>query len=497
MTLPLLTDQKESPGLTFAEPGDSQSFASAAFGVADKILKAKDAPIVDVLRHPDAYKDIFTTAERSTRLTGNMVSETASREEAYDRRIAAVKAATGIDLENPERGGYAIDARKAIRDEVRAGGLQPIDAKGGVPEYQKRLFEQKLAELQKDHPDLNFGDVDTEARTLAKGAADAAAKAAAADVNPVASFGAQIAGGLVGSRRDPLFIGSLFAGPTSAVGRTAFARIASSSLFTGLFNAGLSAVEQPAVQDWRAKIGLESGVIPALHDVGTALVMGMIPGAAVQGIKEGLATPLRRVLAGHPEPGDLEAVHAGLTPGAPREAAALAAGAESTAADRATLTVPEPKGVTPELHDDMLAAALKRADDPSEASPEAVAAVRAAETRTPETPPATEIEQRIAAVAPKSEREAIDAADQALDDIGRREGMAAMRDGLDTVRAERDAVRAERLAAEPAEKPASKDPLGKIPWLDDSGNPKLLTAKAAAAVGERDDLFAMLVRVCK
>lgn len=521
MTLPLLTDQKESPGITFAEPDDGQSFASS---VGQTVYKYGYGALVDPLVNPQAYKDVYTTAERSTRLTGNMVSESAAREEAYDRRIAAVKKATGIELENPERGGYAIDARKAIRDEVRAGGLQPIDAKGGVPEYQKRVFDQNLAALQKDHPDLDFGDVDTEARTLAKGAADAAAKAAA-DVNPIAALATGFAGGLVGSRRDPLFIGSMFAGPTSAVGRTAFARIASSSLFTGLFNAGISAVEQPTVQDWRGRIGMESGVIPALHDVGLAFVLGMIPGALIQGGKEAFSAPLRRVLAGHPEPGDIEAVHAGLTPAAPREAAALAAGAESTAADRATLTIPEPKSfdqfVKPagmserewattgrwnaiaagaqkqQLHDDMLAAALKRADDQAEPSPEAVAAVRAGESRSPDVPPATEIEQRIAAAAPKSEREAIAAADEALDDIGRRESMAALRGGIDAVKAEEANARTARLAESEPPKIPAKDPIGKIPWIDDSGNPKLLTTKAAAAIGERDDLFAMLVRSCK
>lgn len=522
MTLPLLTDQKESPGVTFAEPGSAEGFATALKRSAFPLSTAA----LDIARNPELYGDIFTKAERSVRLTGNMVSESAARSEAYENRIKAIKDATGIELENPERGGYAIDARKAIRDEVRAGGLQPIDAKGGIPEYQKRIFDQKVADIQKEHPDLQFGDIQPAAETIAKMAADAAAQPRP-EANVIASFATQFAAGAVGSRRDPLFIGSMFAGPTSAVGKTALARIASSSLFTGLFNAGVSAVEQPAVQDWRARIGMESGVIPALHEVGVAFALGLIPGALIQGVKEGLATPLRRVLAGHPEPGDLEAIHAGLTPAAPREAAALASGAESVAADRATLTIPEPKGIEPQLHDDMLAAALKRADDPAEPSPEAVQAVRAIEQQPPPGESANrvgetnvgfgsaamkayremlrsgeldEVAQRVRDWQPKSEREAVEAADQALDDIGRRESAAVLRESIDRLAAERETARAERLAAEaiePAPKIPSKDPIGKIPWVDDEGRPKLLTAKAAAAVGERDDLFAMLVRSCK
>lgn len=574
--------------------------------------------------------DIFRTAERSTRLTGNMVSEAASREEAYDNRIRAIKTATGIELENPERGGYAIDARKAIRQAVIAGGMSPIDETGGIPAYQKRIFDQKVADLQVKHPDLTdtiTGGVGEEARALAAGSARDFARATDQPVNPILKFGAEFAGGAWGSRRDPIFLGSLFAGPTSAVGRTAFARVASSALNQGLFNAGITAMEQPTVQDWHKRIGQESGVLPALKDVGMAFVLGMIPGAAIEGLKEA-AVPLRRLLAGRPEAGDVAKAWEHLGPpseapaaepattksspdpavafpdarnrsgmfilpiagdkgnfeftvegnvvtargahldeaergkglaaatyqrvadwaldsgkifrsvGAPSKDAAriyeglgkrgytverttdpvgrveyaitgkpptksedlnlrtMRAGEDSIAADRAVLTEPAPKDIPEDLHHDLIGAALKRADDPSAPSPEAVAAVQQLRTPTePRVSDQTELQDRILQAAPQTEREAHVAADEALDDLGRRDGMAALRENVEQGKtAETESVK----AAQPAEpeKLARGDPMGKVPFIRDDGTVEMLAPPAIAKIGERESTAAMLVRSC-
>lgn len=467
MTNPLLTDFHESPGMTFAEPLAS-----------------------------DRFVDIFAAAEKQQRLVNNAFAADQSREQVYDQRIAAIKTATGVELENPERGGYSLTERDLRRLTVD-GPIDPM-------EYRRAQFEQRLTQLRTAHPDkaeaLAFSDINEAAKGVAKTAEVEGARETGA--NPIKSITAELAGGIWGSRRDPLFVGSMFFGPTSAAGKTAFTRIASSSIFQGLFNAGVTAVEQPAVQQWREEIGVRSGAIPAMENVGMAFLFGAIPGAVIQGGKEALAGPLRRVMEGRPQAGDLDALHAGLSPAAPREAAALASGAESVAADRATLTIPEPKGIAPEVHNDMMAAALKRGDNLAEPSPEAVQAVREMETKVPEGPAVSEIEQRVAEAQPRSEREALIAADEALDDIGRRESMAVVRESVEAVRAEQDAARvarAEAVAAapEPPPKIPAKDPIGKVPWLDDSGNPKLLSPKAAAAIGERDDLLAMLVRSCK
>lgn len=482
MSFPILTDLREPVGMTFAEPGSGRGFAA----------NLASAP-GDIYNDPAKYGHIVSTADRSVMLTGTITSEAVAREEAYDRRIAAIKAAGGPDLENPERGGYAREARDAIRDEMRAGGLHTIDETGGIPAYQRRMFDQRAAEQQQKYPDLAFGDLDEEARAIAKGASVAAGKSME-DANPVAAFGAAFVGGVMGMRRDPLFIGSLFAGPTAAAGKTALARIASSAWAQGLFNAGLSAAEQPAVQDWRGRIGLESGVMPAVADVGLAFLTGLIPGAAIQGVREA-ARPLKRLIAGAPEAGDSAAVSRAIgAPESPELASAMRAGEEAVAADRAILSERAAKGVTPELHDDLMGAALKRADDPQAASPEAVAATVRREP--PSTPETAELQARIDEAQPKTEREAQAAADEALDDFGNRDMMAKLRETMDVERTASADARTARLTEEP-EKVARGDPMGKVPFVRADGTPVTMTRKAIAAIGERDDMLAMLVRSCK
>lgn len=480
---------------------------------------------------PTPLADIWSTGSK-TLTAGNMMDQGQALSDAYDARIANAKQIAGVELENPARGGYSREARQEIRRQVIAGGMAPIDEKGGIPAFQRRIFDDRLAELQAKHPELSMGfgpTVDDDAAAMVKKATEEHARAMDQPINPVLKYGTAFLGGMWAQRRDPLFVGSLFAGPVTAGGRTALARVASSALNQGLFNAGLSAVEQPQVQEWRAKTGQESGVIPAIEDIGLAFATGMIPGAATEGLKE-IATPLRRLMSGRPEPGDLAKAGEVLGSVTPRDAAALHAGEEAMAADRAILSEPAPKDVAPALHDDMLGAALKRADDPEAPSPEAVAAsnvtpppalvvarklpdgsiklgepgevhsdlmtrteLNAAGPSPPEIeasmgyatqdgrfltrmealdfakrneparaafsaqqpehgleaatyfeatrPNSSELQARIEAAAPATERDAQVAADEALDDFGRRDGMAALRERMATDRTDEEAAR--------------------------------------------------------
>lgn len=441
--------------------------------------------------HP--YADIFSAAAQNQLVAGtdNLVAEPAAREQAYDARIRAIKEQTGVDLENPERGGYSIEARKAIRAEVIAGGMSPIDESGGIPAYQKRIFDQKVAELQQKHPDLTVGDINAEARDIAHRSGDELSLAMGqSDLNPILKYGAEFAGSLYGERRNPLFLGSLFAGPSTAVGETVLARIASSALYQGLYNAGLTAAAQPVVQEWQAKIGRENGVVPALQDVGMAFVMGMIPGAAIEGVKE-LAGPLRRLMSGRPEAGDLAKAGEGLGPVQPPAAAAMRAGEESLAADSAALAGPVPKDVPAELHDDLIGAALKRADDPAAPSPEALAAVeRPGEV-------STEVQGRIEQAAPQTPADAMRAADEALDDFGRRDGMSALRERMQDARAAQDEATEAWRANEGRTQHAPADVFNKIPMVRRDGTVAMASERTVRAMGDIEAIAADVVRSCK
>jgi len=653
-----------------------------------------------------SLSDVFSAAARNQMVAGttNIVAETAAREEAYDRRIEAVRQATGVTLENPERGGYSIDARRAIRQEVLAGGMAPIDEKGGIPAYQKRIFDQKVAELQQKHPELQLGDVGEEAKNVAiQSGQDLSRAMTNRDINPLLQYGAEFAGSMWGSRRDPLFLGSLFAGPISAVGKAAIARIASSALNQGLFNAGVMSLGYASTQQWRTKIGQETGLLPSMQDVGLAFLMGAIPGAGIEGAKE-LAGPLRRLMRGEPQAGDITKAVEALGPkpeapamapedivagaAAPQERAAaeperirsaayaiggktyeapvhvlamekavedlklggidelidmqpgdtlaeqlaahraassgfvttagryvsrdeakaiaeaagqgkataergikaedmqmapagaeerpaepvdvrtMRAGEESLAADRAVLDEPPPSPSP--IHDELVAAALQRADDPEAPSPQAVAAVDAAvpswvqanrqelastirgtpreqqildlarsgqltarqisdrlgmdpldgpdlvravreahgiEAIGPTQFPGgstlprpsidPELQARIEQAAPRNAEEAKTAADHALDDFGRRDGMAELRRQMVEAKALEDETTEAWRADETREKPGLKDVRNKIPMVDRNGNNIIASPRAAASYGRADELRADLIRSCK
>ena len=103
------------------------------------------------------YGEYFAAAGQATLAgPGNIMSENEALSQAHDQRIAAIKNVTGIELDNPMRGGYSVEARRAIRQEVIAGNMAPIDETGGIPQRQRQIFDQKVGELQERNPLLQF-----------------------------------------------------------------------------------------------------------------------------------------------------------------------------------------------------------------------------------------------------------------------------------------------------------------------------------------------------
>ncbi len=584
------TSQDEQRGtvaapVTFAEPDETLSFSERVKKAVDlhvaagKTIAAVGRAIhpftpvgiaqaigTDLAERPGEFPTLFKAAESHARLVDNAFATDRAREEAYDRRIKAVKAATGVELPNPERGGYRLNERE-LRALTRDGPIDPAA-------YRRQRFDQDLSAAIADNPgkagELQFGSIDAEAKAIAQGAEhDYEAARKDTRLSTASSLVTQLGGGLWGQRRDPIQVVALFAGPTSAVGRTVAARIASSGLFQGLYNAGISALEQPAVQAWRSELGLRSGVQPAAENVGLAFLFGAIPGAVFRGVHEipaMLRPSVQRVLNGAPEAGDvekamqaarsalgeidadmaekvkapavrvggkiyedlnhgmaadkaeaelgrpfqLEEIESGFTTSAgrfvDRDEAALIAnkvadlqssdlprrviklGDDIDEAARATAPA-RAKDVPPELHDDMTAAAQRHGEDQvNQPSSAAFAAVRDLEKMPPE------IQERIAAAAPQTEREAAMAASEAIEDIGNRENIARTRVALDEERLPPPEPLPEGVKPPPA---SSKDPLDRIPLARDDGTPTVVSARQAARAGERETQFADLIRECK
>jgi len=379
--------------LTYAEPEADASFTQRLWDasrlrdwqMSDPLLalgQAMAGATLDVARRPDAYSALVAAAERETRLVGTAASRIEALAEAADLRIRIVQEQTGAQLQNPFRQGYYFEARRRV-EEARARG-QLVEAFGpAVLAEARNIFNEELDKVAEGNPDkaaaLQFYQpLEEQAEAIASRAAADLTAAGAGKLDSVASLAARFAGGLWGSRRDPLFVSSLFFGPSGAAGTTALARVGSSAIRQGAFNAGLQVAEEPFVQAWRQQVGLETGVVPALENIGLAALFGAVPGAAIQGVRE-LAPAAReaaaRVLSGNPRPGDVET-------------AARAVGVELTDDQRAVVRAADrvdeaaraadpsaPAGVPRELHDDIAGQAIRHAEDPANNPPPEIALV--------------------------------------------------------------------------------------------------------------------------
>jgi hypothetical protein len=363
--------------VTFGTPGGNDPFSFSLHdffkvdpGLMSEIGRQDSPDFVEINKSAEKFSAGAIAAERQTRLVDTINARDNALAEAADHRIRTVRDKTSVQLENPFRGGYELEARDRLG--VPLTGASPIDtSRLGVA--QRDIFNEKIDEIAQNHPDkaaaFNFGQsLEDQAQAIAKSAAYDGEHAEG-------GFVAAIAGGLWGSRRDPLFLGSLFAGPGAAVARTALGRIGWGAIKQGLFNAGLQAAAQPAVQDWRREIGEKNGVVPALENVGLAFLFGAIPGAAIEGAKVLNAAnkaAVTRLLDGTASAEDVRT-------------AAAATGSKlddvtdreirTAAADQAngTAAIARPADVPAAVHADLADQAVRHAEDPNVNPPPEIA----------------------------------------------------------------------------------------------------------------------------
>lgn len=111
-----------------------------------------------------------------------------------------------------------------------------------------------------------------------------------------AGWAAGMAGAMVGALRDPIVFASLGLGFGVGAGRTVAGRVLVASSREAVVNGALTAAVQPAVQDWRRRIGVEAGFDEAIREIAFATVLGGAFGAAGQGLSEGLSRISGRAL---------------------------------------------------------------------------------------------------------------------------------------------------------------------------------------------------------
>jgi hypothetical protein len=346
--------------VTFAAPGAGRGRAER---FADAVATAS----------PEATQELIGAAAEQGRLAAHLSSRTEALADAADARIDLVQRATGVQVKNPYRQGFLIEAQERY-DAARARGEDPGPRALWIEREQRNIFNERVSAASEAAPDkgLTFGRTLEEEAGIIASNADARLAWARRDFKAagggVASeFIGEVAGGLWGARRDPVSVVSLVAGPGAATGRTALGRVAQSAFAQGLYNVGILALERQEVRQWRADRQQDPGdALPSPWEVGLSFAIGAIPGAAIQGVIETKAAgALKRALTGEGTGDDFaSAARAlGMTLDADTEAALRAGVRANTAA--ALARDPPPGGAA--LSDAAEAQALRRAADPAEA----------------------------------------------------------------------------------------------------------------------------------
>lgn len=365
-----LSDPRDTD-ITFSQPSQGEPFSFSLHdlttfrGAALDGLNEMAAPDFNAVdRNVDILARAAIAGERQTRLVETITAHENALAEAAANRIETVRRLTGVQLENPFDGGYIEEAAQRVNQR----GIYGNDRNAARAEERRNIFNEKMDEVATNFPEhaaaLNFGQsLEDQARAISSSAAYDGAHAPGG----VLGFIGAMAGGLWGSRRDPLFLASLFIGPETSAAKTAIGKIGMGALSSALYNAGLQALAQPAVQQWRADIGERHGVYPALENVGMAFLIGAVPGAAIEGVRA-LKAPakdaLTRMVDGTASPADVDAAARGLGVTLDDETRrALSVAADDPPAQAAAIGE-RPPGIPAAEHDAIAAQAVRFAEDP-------------------------------------------------------------------------------------------------------------------------------------
>jgi hypothetical protein len=288
--------------------------------------------------------EVYDAAKSAAELTSGALTLRDVRSNIYDDLSRQVKAATGVELDNPTAIGQA--QAPNIAELVRQRTASGLGADGAIPDFmaqrERDLMDQVRA-LKQQQPGKMLGvDVDTpiEDRMKQRFSASADALARAKDdtgLNPILRFGAETLGSMVGSRGDPLFWAS-FALPAGGFGANVATRIGTAALLQGGGMAALSATQQPAQQALREKVGLAPNAGEQILEAGLG---GALIGGGLRGAHEMLAPIIQRIIGGSAKPADYAAAaEAGVHVDEPTQQA-IAQEAEAVRAHSETFSHPD------------------------------------------------------------------------------------------------------------------------------------------------------------
>ena len=306
-------------GMTFAEtrPG----FGDGAAGYLPSVWLARQyGNLAGDLVDDETRRrmgELYSATDEAQTFIDNTYSREDAAFQAYDRRIAQIHEATGVQLKNP----MALEKAAAI-----AGGPLGLPSLTGssaenVAGEALADFNRQLGELSGKFPDqaaLFNTDFAGETKAIVAAAQGRLTAAGQGDMSGASRIAASLAGSFRGALRDPMQIATLFLGGGAGTAKTVLGRIGQTIATEAVINAGVETIVQTSAQKWRAENGLESGIVPALKQIGLAGLFGGTLGGLVRGAGEVARAlkvtdkpgreALERVVVGDPAPGDLAVV---------------------------------------------------------------------------------------------------------------------------------------------------------------------------------------------
>lgn len=208
---------------------------------------------------PGSFADAFAESAKETALTHNLFAPTYRRilvNESVNEAMDSVREQTGIDL-RPRLEMRLRDAKLRGQEATSEDYAATYDAETALIRAKYPLAHvPTLSEIE--------SSVDESLRGLVESGADERRRMPGA-AGAVVGF----AGSMAGSMADPINLaGMAIAGPGLASG---FLR---SVAYDAAVNAGIEALEQPAIQEVRKSLGLEHGTTVAAGEIATAFAAG-------------------------------------------------------------------------------------------------------------------------------------------------------------------------------------------------------------------------------
>lgn len=238
---------------------------------------------------PSSWEDVYEASKASARFVDNTNARERSLIAAYDQRIDAVRAATGIALANPLRA-------EAERIDLTELGFDRDDDAGD----RFAVFDNELARLAEQHPE-HAGviradrspreDAYARARDVDEASADAFQRY---DGPAGTGLLATLAGGLRGGLEDPANIATLPFGFTGRVG-LGLKQMLWMGLKQGAANAAVETAFQPTIAGWRQEAGLDYTPSHFAMNVGGAFLLGAGADVGVRGLARGINRARGRV----------------------------------------------------------------------------------------------------------------------------------------------------------------------------------------------------------